>query len=407
MTVAILWEMAMIRLLLVDDEINVLKSLKRGLLRSLGPDKVVVESWTEPLKALQRCRETGFDIVISDYRMPHMDGIQLLSEIKQLQPEAVRLMLTASSDFHVMLHAINTAEIFRFIPKPWSNEEISEIVQASMERRRAMYVQASQEAGQASHDALTGFPHRLRFCSDLSSHIAKARGRPRSVALLMLGLDGFRAINADNGSKVADLVLGRTAERIRRALPRAESIGRVGGDEFAVALFDLPGQEEARAVASSLAEAVSWPLTLGDRQIRVRVSIGVALQAQADAALDRLLHDSEEAMRYVKDHGGGTSQLHTDDVAEHFRHKEAARRQIEERFESLTAREREVMQMLIAGKTNKMIARQLQISDRTVENHRAKVMEKTQTKTLPDLVQMALRYRAQSDNHSSFAGNAG
>lgn len=397
----------MIRLLLVDDEANVLKSLKRGLLRWLGPEKAFIEMCTDPLKALQQCRETGFDIIISDYRMPHMSGVELLTKIKTIQPGAIRLMLSAASDFDVMRGAINTAEIFRFMPKPWSSEEIRNAVEASITRRQALLMEAPRQEPpvDATRDALTGLPDRLRFCADLSSLISRTRGDTGQAGLLIAGLDHFRSINADHGSRAGDIVLGETAERICHAIPRAGAIGRIGGDEFAIALLDLAGEQEALSVAASLAATISRPLSVHGKKIQVRTSIGVALHAHTCASSDRTMLDAEEALRYAKDHGGGTWQLHSADVAAHVRRKDSSRRKIQDLFDSLTAREREVMQMLITGKTNKMIAQVLNISDRTVENHRAKVMEKTQTRSLPDLVQMAWQYQSRHDDVCSYADN--
>lgn len=122
----------MLRLLLVDDEINVLRALERSLQRSFGADELEFELCTEPLRALARCRETAFDIVISDYRMPAMDGVELLAAIRQLQPGGMRLMLSASSDFDVILKAVNTAGIARFICKPWSDTEVLDVLRQAL-----------------------------------------------------------------------------------------------------------------------------------------------------------------------------------------------------------------------------------------------------------------------------------
>ncbi|MDR3479863.1 MAG: response regulator [Burkholderiaceae bacterium] len=123
------------RILLVDDEANVLSALKRSIRQcDLGPE-IQVEVFTDPRLALERSVEVPFDIVISDYRMPAMDGVQFLLKYKEIQPDTVRMMLSAYSDFETLMQAINQAEVFRYIAKPWQSEEINGIMQQALERR--------------------------------------------------------------------------------------------------------------------------------------------------------------------------------------------------------------------------------------------------------------------------------
>jgi DNA-binding NtrC family response regulator len=123
------------KFLLVDDEINVLRALQRTLRQCPGLQEARIEAFTDPREALMRIGETAFDLVISDYRMPEMDGVDFLKVVREVQPDAVRLMLSASSDFEAIKHAINQAEIFRYINKPWQADEIGEVVQLALERR--------------------------------------------------------------------------------------------------------------------------------------------------------------------------------------------------------------------------------------------------------------------------------
>lgn len=123
------------KLLIVDDEVNVLNALRRTLRQQMDKSNLHIEPFTEPLKALERCAETAFDIVISDYRMPQMDGVTFLKAVKEIQPDAVRLMLSASSEMQAVINAVNEAEIFRYITKPWHAEELDEIIRLAVTRR--------------------------------------------------------------------------------------------------------------------------------------------------------------------------------------------------------------------------------------------------------------------------------
>ena len=111
------------RIMLVDDEENILNALRR--LFAAGDRKIQVETFVSPHAALARAKEgVAFDAVISDYRMPEMDGVVFLREFIKEQPHAVRLILSGYADLDALVGAINEAQIYRFISKPWHDIEL-------------------------------------------------------------------------------------------------------------------------------------------------------------------------------------------------------------------------------------------------------------------------------------------
>jgi DNA-binding NarL/FixJ family response regulator len=127
----------MARILLVDDEVNVLRALQRSLRPAFPPELAMIETFTDPEAALRRCEQVPFDVVVSDYRMPGLNGLELLAAVKALQPDAVRLMLSATSDFGVLLEAVNNVRIFRYIQKPWSDDELRDVLRQALASRAA------------------------------------------------------------------------------------------------------------------------------------------------------------------------------------------------------------------------------------------------------------------------------
>ncbi|MCW9023825.1 MAG: response regulator [Gammaproteobacteria bacterium] len=118
----------MYQIMLVDDEENILKALER-IFR--GQTDWEIESYSNVKDALKRAQVTNFDLFLSDYRMPEMNGVEFLSEVKNLQPNSMRLILSGHTDLEALLGAINNAEIYRFVTKPWQDYElISTIKQA-------------------------------------------------------------------------------------------------------------------------------------------------------------------------------------------------------------------------------------------------------------------------------------
>lgn len=121
----------MYRILLVDDEQNVLNALQREL-----RGKYETEAFTSPLEALQRCREVKFDLVISDYLMPELKGIQFLKQFGEIQPDAARMILSGQADIEGLLVAINETHIYRFVAKPWDPLELKISIAQALDYRR-------------------------------------------------------------------------------------------------------------------------------------------------------------------------------------------------------------------------------------------------------------------------------
>lgn len=124
-------EVVMKRLLLVDDEINLLHALKRLLNRTLAGKNVVVEIFDDPEAALQRAGQVQFDVVVSDYRMPAMDGVTFLRCFRGIQPDTLRLILSAATDFEALVTAVNEIGIYRYLSKPWSDDDFVVTIEAA------------------------------------------------------------------------------------------------------------------------------------------------------------------------------------------------------------------------------------------------------------------------------------
>jgi DNA-binding NtrC family response regulator len=119
--------------MLVDDEENILKAIKRVLMRHASEWEI--ETYNDPTNALNRARSTVFDVFISDYRMPEMNGVDFLKEIKELQPDSMRIILTGFAELEAIIEAINEAGIFRFLTKPWNDKDLVSVVDQAIKFR--------------------------------------------------------------------------------------------------------------------------------------------------------------------------------------------------------------------------------------------------------------------------------
>ena len=120
-------------ILIVDDEEMVLTSLNAYL--SLETDYHVV-TYTSAATALEYVAREKVDIVISDYLMPEMDGISFLAKVRDLQPEAPRIILTGYADKENAIKGINEVGLYQYIEKPWDNDDLRLIIRNGLEKRQ-------------------------------------------------------------------------------------------------------------------------------------------------------------------------------------------------------------------------------------------------------------------------------
>jgi PAS domain S-box-containing protein len=116
-------------ILFVDDEVSVLHALKREF-RKYDFEIITAESGKEALSLMQ---DQEVSVIVSDFNMPAMDGIELLETVKNKYPKTVRLLLTGQANEEVVINAINTGSIYKFISKPWEHEQLLEIINESMQ----------------------------------------------------------------------------------------------------------------------------------------------------------------------------------------------------------------------------------------------------------------------------------
>ena len=118
-------------IVIVDDEDMVITSLKAFLALETEYN---VQGFTDPVEAGKYLETHPVDVVVSDYLMPKMNGIQLLARAKELQPEAARVLLTGHADKQSAIQAINDVGLYQYLEKPWDNQQLLLVIQSAIER---------------------------------------------------------------------------------------------------------------------------------------------------------------------------------------------------------------------------------------------------------------------------------
>ena len=159
---------------------------------------------------------------------------------------------------------------------------------------------------QALHDALTGLPNRALLHDRAAQALAASARDGGGVALLLMDLDGFKAVNDTLGHEVGDLLLRQVAARVQATLRASDTVARLGGDEFAVLLpgADLLG---ATIAARAIQAAIARPILVHGHLLNVGASIGAALAPVHGADASTLLRKADVAMYAAKRGGGGST----------------------------------------------------------------------------------------------------
>ena len=176
--------------------------------------------------------------------------------------------------------------------------------QTALSQLRAELVgaQASETLARrvALHDDLTALPNRNFFRWRLDDALGQPTTEQKKLAVLYLDLDSFKPINDVHGHHAGDELLRIIAERLARSMRSEDMVSRVGGDEFACLLAGAPSREKLSRLAGDLLDVVSEPLHIGDTNVTVRPSIGIAMAPSDGTTAEALLKNADAAMYMAK-----------------------------------------------------------------------------------------------------------
>ena len=283
---------APIGLALVADDDTEFRQLLVRRARKMGLTVVEAEDGDQALAALP---QYPFDVLILDVYMPGANGLAVFHAARRLDPEVQAIILTGSASVESAVEALRGG-VYDYLTKPLESLASFEVALArALEHRHLLRENArlfAEVQRLAVTDSLTTLYNRHKLNETLETEVERAHRYGRPLALIMVDMDGLKAVNDSLGHQAGDAVLQQAAQAVRSQVRRVDTPTRFGGDEFIVVLPEANGQEAER-VARRIAALIK-AIRIGATQVSASVGVaewspyfpsGKEFMAAADAAL--------------------------------------------------------------------------------------------------------------------------
>ena len=295
-------------ILIVDDlEANV--RLLQQMLANAGYTRI--SSTREPHAVCDLHRANHYDLILLDLRMPGMDGFQVMEGLKEIEADGYLPVLAVTAQPAHKLRALQCGAK-DFVSKPFDLAEVLMRVHNMLEVR--LLHETARRYGKkleelALNDPLTGLANRRLLADRMAMALVHAHRNKSAMAVVYLDLDGFKQINDTLGHGVGDSLLKMVAERLVATVREEDTVARVGGDEFIIALWHINDSDYATTAASRAIEAVSRPYIIDGSTISISTSAGVSIYPDHGEDADTLMKSADTALYEAKRAGKNTCRI--------------------------------------------------------------------------------------------------
>ena len=309
-------------ILVADDELAI-RELVGEILRGEGYEVTLAENGED---ALEKFNLNWHEVVFSDIRMPKMTGIELLAEVKKINPNTQFIIMTSHASIDNSVNALKSGA-FDYIIKPFEDLDIiadaaNRAVENLSEIRRQQHLlntlnRQNEELGSlnrkfrelAIRDGLTGlFNHRYAK-ERLVAEFERSKRFNRHLSVLFMDLDNFKFYNDSHGHQAGDDVLQLLAALMSDAVRESDTLARWGGEEFLV-IAPETGAQEGCELAERVRKAVeSHSFPNGEKQPLgiMSLSVGIASRSDSTKNYEQLVRFADDAVYAAKDSGRNRS----------------------------------------------------------------------------------------------------
>lgn len=261
-----------------------------------------ITSTLDPHAVCTLHRANHYDLILLDIEVPGMNGFQVMDGLKKIEAEGYPPVLALTAEQAHKLPALQGGAK-DFISKPFDLAEVLMRVHNMLEVR--LLHEAARNHGKrqeylALNDPLTGLANRRLLADRLSMALVHARRNRSALAVLYLDLDGFKQINDTLGHGAGDALLKMVAERLVATVREEDTVARVGGDEFIIALWHISDTDYAATVALKVIEAVAQPYAIEGHTVRITASAGVGIYPIHGEDADTLMQSADLVLYEAK-----------------------------------------------------------------------------------------------------------
>ncbi|MCM8795391.1 MAG: diguanylate cyclase [Candidatus Omnitrophica bacterium] len=291
-----------IQILVIDDE-EIMRNMLRDVLSDAGYQVVTAANG---LEAIEKFKERDFNIVITDIRMPGIDGVEVTRKFKSLDSNICVIAITGYASIDSAI-AILKEGAYDYINKPFNIDEIKIVVGRAAERQKLLKEAKEKEKYRqlSIFDGLTEVYNRRYFDEIAPKEVARAKRYKKFLTLFMVDIDHFKNFNDTHGHQAGDWALKRIAQLLLGNIRSIDYIFRYGGEEFAIILPET-NKINSLTVARRLRLAVSLAKFLDKKAMpnaHITISIGVANYPDDAEDINGLIAKADECLYHAKELG--------------------------------------------------------------------------------------------------------
>ncbi len=276
-----------------------------------------------------------YSVAFIDMRMPPgWNGLQTIERLWAIDPNIQMVICSAYSDndWASVFDRLGRSDKLLVLKKPfdvvevvqcthalvakWRNEralhqQLDLLEQEVCDRTLSLESANKQLRHLATHDALTSLPNRILLDDRMSQRIEQAKRAGEGFAVCVLDLDRFKHVNDSLGHRAGDDLLKQVARRLQSVVRGADTVARIGGDEFVMILGQTTSPEDAARVGSKIAEEMREPVQVGELEVHVAMSMGVAFYPADGTTVEALYAHADAAMYCAKQRGGSAVECYS------------------------------------------------------------------------------------------------